>query len=556
MKNKPGTNNPTWRFDPPSATTIQGESPAELLSRAVALHQGGQLEAAEPLYRAALALQPNHGDALHLLGVLRYQQRDPVAAVPLIEAALKIIPGNIHAWVGLGLALLKLSRFDEALDVFDRALAIQPDFAEALARRGDALLALGRLQDAAAAYNRSLRYRPGHVETMNSRAAALLNLGRPSEALTILDQVLKTAPDHVEALNNRATALNLLKRSAEALDVCNRALSIQPHVSELHANRGAALRNLERREEAVAAFRTALRENPDAADIHTNLGITLLEINQFAEAEHSLLQGLSLKKTTPTFANLAAALYAQRKFAEALQVYREWLEFEPDNPIPQHMVATGGDTVPERASDQYVAQTFDTFADTFDRDLRRLGYRVPELLTAQISAARGSDNRPLRILDAGCGTGLAAPLLKPLASKLVGVDLSTKMLDKARDRKLYDELVAGELCIFMAGRPGAFDLVILADTLVYFGALEEAFQTAHAALAPDGIFAFAVESHADSGPDYQLQPHGRYSHRADYLTRLLATSGYTLQSCENIVIRSELKVEVAGLAIIARRNPA
>ena len=115
---------------------------------------------AEPLYRELLALQPDNGDALHLLGVLRYQQRDPAAAVPLIEAALKIIPGNIYARVGLGLALLRLNRFDEALDTFDRALAIKPDYAEALTRRGDALLGLGRQADALASYNRSLRYRP------------------------------------------------------------------------------------------------------------------------------------------------------------------------------------------------------------------------------------------------------------------------------------------------------------------------------------------------------------------------------------------------------------
>ena len=179
-----------------------------------------------------------------------------------------------------------------------------------------------------------------------------------------------------------------------------------------------------------------------------------------------------------------------------------------------------------------------------------------ELLTAQIKAELGTDTTPLRILDAGCGTGLAAPLLKPLASQLVGVDLSSAMLDKARERKLYDELVVGELCAFMASRPAAFDLIILADTLVYFGALEEAFGTAHSALVPGGILAFRrrITAH-DSGPDYQLELHGRYSHRPDYVTRLLTASGYTLQSIEPIVIRRELNADVAGIAVVARRNP-
>jgi predicted TPR repeat methyltransferase len=265
---------------------------------------------------------------------------------------------------------------------------------------------------------------------------------------------------------------------------------------------------------------------------------------------------LAGKQTAMVYQNLAGVLYQRQKFPEALEIYQQWQAFEPDNPIPRHMAGARSDAAPERAGDQYVAELFDSFADTFETTLLGLGYRVPELLAAQISAMRGSDTSTLRILDAGCGTGLAAPLLKPLASRLVGIDLSAKMLDKAHERKLYDELVVGELCAFMASRPGAFDLVILADTLVYFGALDEAFRTAHTALVPEGILAFAVESRPDSGPDYQLELHGRYSHRADYLARLLATSDYTVQSLEPIVIRRELNADVAGIAIVARRNPA
>ena len=107
----------------------------------------------------------------------------------------------------------------------------------------------------------------------------------------------------------------------------------------------------------------------------------------------------------------------------------------------------------------------------------------------------------------------------------------------------------------MASRPAAFDLIILADTLIYFGALDEAFQTAHSALAPDGILAFAVESRTNDGPDYRLELHGRYSHRPDYISRLLAARGYTLLSLETIVIRRELNTEIAGIAVVARRIP-
>lgn len=729
MKNKPGTIN-----------AINTEA---LLGRAAGLHQSGQLELAEPLYRELLALQPENGDALHLYGVLRYQQRDPAAAVPLIEAALRFIPGNIFAWVGLGQALLRLNRFAEALARFDHALALKPDFAEAHSKRGEALQALGRHKEAVVACNRSLRYRPGHAETMNNRAAALIDLGRPAEALTSLDEVLALSPTYIEALNNRATALNALKRHAEALNAADQALTIKPHVGPLHNARGAALRNLGRREEAVVAFRAALREQPDAAEIHANLGITLQELGQAESAEPHLRQALAAKPGTVIFQSLGIVLYHLQKHSEATALYKEWLDFEPenpialhmlaagrdnapeqaewaspdnmqqaatdystllksyehalaanpndadtlykhgltlhrlgrpeaalasydralairpdfpqalnyrgialcklkkphegliafrramelapdsaeyqtntgralldlgqgeegvellqealagepstagfkalafglhrlsrfeemtavyqqwlafepDNPIPRHMAAAGRGTTPERAADQYVAELFDGFAENFDSTLLGLGYQMPQVLSNLIKTELGNDATPLRVLDAGCGTGLAAPLLKPLATQLVGVDLSPKMLDKARERKLYDELVVGELCAFMASRPAAFDLIILADTLVYFGALEEAFRTAHGALAPHGIFSFAVEARpADvPGPDYRLEPHGRYSHRPDYVTRLLTASGFTLRKIDNVVIRRELNTDVAGIAVLARRNIA
>jgi predicted TPR repeat methyltransferase len=563
MKNRLGAITRTktpgyWDVDPLQPTAIADESPEALFRRASALHKSGLLDVAEPLYRELLALQPENGDALHLLGVLHYQRREPAAAAPLIESALKYIPDNIHAWAGLGLALLRLDRHTDALDAFDKALAIKPDYAEAFARRGEALQGLGRQADALTSYGRSLQLRPNHLETLNSRGTALLDLGRLGEALNDFDQALKLNPDYIEALNNRASALNRLKHFAEALSTCERALLIRPDVPDLLNNRGVALHALGRREEAVAAFMSALEMQPHSPDFHANLGVTLQELGRFEAAELQLGQALAIKPAARTFQSLAETLYHSEKFEAAKQVYQQWLDFEPDNPIPQHMVAVGSGAAPARASDAYVAELFDKFAESFDSTLLGLGYRTPELLAAQLRTVLGNDPRPLRILDAGCGTGLAAPLLKPLASQLVGVDLSSGMLDKARERHLYDELVVGELCAFMASRPAAFDLIIIADTLVYFGELREAFATACRALAPDGILAFTVESRPteDNSPGYKLEPHGRYSHRPDYVTQLLIASGYTICTTEAVTLRRELKADVAGMAVVARRKPA
>ena len=128
--------------------------------------------------------------------------------------------------------------------------------------------------------------------------------------------------------------------------------------------------------------------------------------------------------------------------------------------------------MPPRASDAYVETTFDGFAASFDAKLTRLGYRAPGLVADAVRLACGAEARGLRILDAGCGTGLCGPEVRPMAEKLVGVDLSGGMLEKAALTGAYDVLERAELTAYLAAHPGAFDVVLSADTLCYFGALE------------------------------------------------------------------------------------
>src|SRR5699024_10724993 len=139
---------------------------------------------------------------------------------------------------------------------------------------------------------------------------------------------------------------------------------------------------------------------------------------------------------------LAMTLYMLGRRDEAREVYRAWSERDPDNPIPRHMLAaSGGAEAPARADDAYVRETFDRFAGNFDEQLlQHLHYRAPQVLAEALGTVLPSPSASLDMLDAGCGTGLCASLLRPHARHLVGVDLSTGMLDKARQRGGYDAL--------------------------------------------------------------------------------------------------------------------
>jgi predicted TPR repeat methyltransferase len=240
---------------------------------------------------------------------------------------------------------------------------------------------------------------------------------------------------------------------------------------------------------------------------------------------------------------------------EAHDVFRQWEEREPGNPIATHLMAacTGRD-VPERASDGYVERVFDNFADGYDENLRDLEYRVPEWIGVVLPEYLAARDGKLSVLDAGCGTGLCATVLRPYAGRLTGVDLSSAMLERAREQGRYDELVRAELTSFLGTREAAHDLIVSADTLVYFGALEAVLGAASRALRPGGLLVFTAES-AEDLPDagYRLNAHGRYSHSREYIERAIAGAGLILAAVRSGGLRKEGGHPVDGWMVIARK---
>jgi predicted TPR repeat methyltransferase len=201
-----------------------------------------------------------------------------------------------------------------------------------------------------------------------------------------------------------------------------------------------------------------------------------------------------------------------------------------------------------------VRNVFDNYAANFDAHLSRLGYRAPQLLQAAITQVVGEPTAALDILDAGCGTGLCGPLLRPFARRLVGVDLAEAMLAKARERDIYDELSAGELTAFIAARPRSYDVIVSADTLVYFGDLGAVARAAADALRDGGVLAFSLERSAQGNDlGYRLEDHGRFSHHPDYVRRVLTDARLTVSRIDAETPRNEAGVPVAGLVVVARK---
>jgi predicted TPR repeat methyltransferase len=236
----------------------------------------------------------------------------------------------------------------------------------------------------------------------------------------------------------------------------------------------------------------------------------------------------------------------------AAQVYRDWLKDEPGQPEAlHHLAACSGEGVPDRAPDAYVETVFDGFANSFDAKLAMLDYRAPELIAQAVASLLGEARRDLAVLDAGCGTGLCGPLLAPYARRLDGVDLSERMLAKAEARQVYDTLAKAELTAFIDGAaPGSYELIVSADTLCYFGDLQAVARAAAKALQPEGRLVFTVEASAGAGAaGFQLNPHGRYSHREAYLREVLAGAGFADLALQPAHLRTEAAKPVHGWVV-------
>jgi predicted TPR repeat methyltransferase len=335
-------------------------------------------------------------------------------------------------------------------------------------------------------------------------------------------------------------------------------ISMRPDLGALYCNLGIVLRQLGRPEKAADACRKSVELSPDCAEAHANLGDVLKGLRRFDEAAAAYREAIDLRpELTDVYRRLAAVLRQNDKPDEVAGILKQWQKYEPDNPIAQHMIAAyGGEDSPTRASDDYVRRVFDEFAATFDNDLRGLDYQGPRLIGKAVAAELSDGAKGLDVLDAGCGTGLCGPILRPAARRLIGVDLSASMIQHARELNLYDELAERELTEYLNDHPQDFDLIVAADTFNYFGAMEPLLTAAAYALREAGILIYTLEQCDTSASvaTYRLNPHGRYSHNKDYVKHCTNKCGLTVSSMELATLRKERYQPVAAMVVRARKQ--
>ena len=238
---------------------------------------------------------------------------------------------------------------------------------------------------------------------------------------------------------------------------------------------------------------------------------------------------------------------------DAAAWYRRCLDVAPGDAIAtMGLVALGRAPAPSRLPNEVVLYVFDGNAESYEANMRSLGYSGPAVALDLLRKVVGAEDGSLDVLELGCGSGLFGPLARRFARRLVGVDLSPRMLALAAGKQVYDELIESELVEYLATAADKFDVVVAVNVLMYFGDLAPLAEGVARVLRSGGSFLFDVEKGEGPAPGFHVS--GRYTHSRDLLERALLPRGFTFARFEEAAMRTERGVPVAALCCAARKN--
>jgi predicted TPR repeat methyltransferase len=458
--------------------------------------------------------------------------------------------------------LFHLGRIAEALPALQKAITEHPEDMPLRTSLAYALAATGNVSAAIAQYREMLRREPNSPPLLTNLAVLLIKLGTLDEARDLLLKAAALAPEHANTAYTLGELFEQRKRRDQAFHHYRRAALL--YGRQIGAKPTPALCNDLVKlasaqmwtgdiEGALASFDRAIDLRPDHALALARRGLLLAKLRRVPEAIESLKRAAAAE---PNYAEVRRAigdLLLDVGDSQAAQsYYRAAVRINPRDALAGYFLAAARSEAPEAPPPGYVEQLFDDYAQRFEKHLVDvLQYRAPELLCEAIRRVTRPPAAAWNVIDLGCGTGLCGPLIRPYASRLTGVDLSAAMLDQAREKSVYDELVQEDVSAVFGRFQGSIDLALSADVFIYLGSLTPIFTAAGRALRPGGWFAFTTEVH--DGEGFLLDTTGRYRHARAYVEAEAAAQGLETVHFETIVARYQSHQPVMSDLYILRR---
>ena len=569
-----------------------------MFQKAIELQQNGALNEAEQIYRQILETAPNNADVLNLLGLVAQTRGIHNEAVGYFYKAIENAPQHWPIFFNLAISLGALGKYVEATEAYQKVLTLKPDCKEAHFGLGNLYWAQNNLDAAKEQFSAALALDSTYIEAATNLAEvsndtdsleklatnnpqALYYLGRRAfvsadytraadylqqadsmaeddeiksmlgESLIALKQTEPAQKLFYQALNlnphNLSALMNLADMEAdshnfgEAEKFYKRGIEIAPDNLRLHANYAEMLCRNRRTLEGLEEYRKAVILAPQTPELSYNLALILKTLEEYEQALDLMFHAFYLApEHTDWSLNIAETLvlFNEQAPEKARKICENWYQKMPENIIVQHLwSAINHQTAADESA--YNRLLFDNFAATYEQTLKNIQYAVVDKIAELYAPLKG------KILDLGCGTGLAAQKLKTPDNEFFGVDISEKMLALARRKNIYTELQQADITAYLHGSHPNFDTAVAADVFCYFGDLRPILSALSSTRL---IFSIETDSTAEK---FVIQANGRYKHNPEYLKQILTNLGYAKIEQHDLVLRRENGKDVAGYIICA-----
>jgi tetratricopeptide (TPR) repeat protein len=310
---------------------VEPDHPDALHLLGVIAQQNGDYVQAERLIRSAIARNPRSADYHNNLGNTYRLQGDPPRAMSSYRQAIALDANQIEALHSLANSLAEHGDFAEAENCFRDLLHRQPNFADAHYNLGNANLNHGDTAGAIECYQRAIELQPGCAAYHFNLAHALQQLGQLAEAAEEYRRVVCIAPDDFDATYNLGIVLHELKDFSQAAGAFRRTLALKPDLPQAMSNLAAALQGLDDYDGAADLLRRAIALNPDFAEAHGNWGGHLWRQGDLDGAKKSCQRAIELNPNlSGAHGNLGNVLFDQANYRGALDCYDQALALRPD----------------------------------------------------------------------------------------------------------------------------------------------------------------------------------------------------------------------------------
>ena len=308
-------------------------------SKAVGLHQTGELSKAKQIYEYILGVHPWHFDALHLLGLLAYQAGNHVAALALIDKAISIKQDNAIFFNHKGLVLHALEHYQKAVDSYNKALSLNPRLTPAYINCGNALDALHDYEQALANYDLAIKVDPQSMNAYLNKAVTLEKISQSDRAVSACDAVLKINPEFAQAHCARGMSLLTLEKFGDAIAAFDRALALNPLLPQALCNRGVAYQRLHQYQKGLDDFNRCIELEPANSKLYFNRGSLLFQSGDITGALASYDSAILIDPNNAEAQfNKALLCLSQKEFQLGWDLY-EWRFVNPKE--PQAKITTG-----------------------------------------------------------------------------------------------------------------------------------------------------------------------------------------------------------------------